>query len=328
MATAVQPTAAPRAANPRTRLIVASLLGAAFVVAGIVVAAYLVPMLWRQAITPTLAQFGPFVDAALRMLVQVAAIAAVVWIGARLAGDHPPRGLRGGIFLVVTIALAICFVVRGVGRSFQDTAAGIPVTVITLGVLLGLAYRFLISRRAEQWMIELEEQGWFHGFSYKRTQGIRVRRYTLIGVLLVGWSGVYSLVIHESLGHGDWRLAIPFTGDPNTTITLLSDVQYSVPVLLAALSLWVAWRSVNIPAFADFLIATEAEMNKVSWSNRKRLVQDTIVVLATVILMTLFLLVVDLFWGWLLSAVNVLPKQGPATKPGQLDPSQTKKADY
>ena len=32
----------------------------------------------------------------------------------------------------------------------------------------------------------------------------------------------------------------------------------------------------------DFLIATEAEMNKVSWTTRKRLVKDTIVVLVTV----------------------------------------------
>mgnify|MGYP003579247066 CR=1 FL=1 len=40
-----------------------------------------------------------------------------------------------------------------------------------------------------------------------------------------------------------------------------------------------------------------------SWSSRKRLVQDTIVVLVTVVLMTLFLLLVDMFWGWLLSTV-------------------------
>ena len=330
MATAVQPGTEPRTANPRTRLVLASLLGAAFIVAGVVVAAYLVPMLWRQAVSPVVAQFGPFVDVALRLVAQLAAVAGVVWVGSLLAGENPPRGLRGGIFLVISLAVAIFFVVRAVGLNFQDTGFGMPVTVVTLGVLLGLAYRFLVSPRAEKWMVALEEQGWFHAFHYKKTQGVRVRRYTLLGILLVGWTGVYSIVQQEALGTGDWVLAIPFTGDPNATIAPLSDIQYSVPVILAALSLWVAWRAVNLPTFADFLIATEAEMNKVSWSSRKSLVRDTIVVLATTILMTLFLLAVDLFWGWLLSAVRVLPGQSTAAgvQAGQVDPQLLKKADY
>ena len=45
---------------------------------------------------------------------------------------------------------------------------------------------------------------------------------------------------------------------------------------------------------------------------KKRLAQDTVVVLTTTLLLTLFLLVVDLFWGWLLSrrVVGVLPAAG------------------
>ena len=35
--------------------------------------------------------------------------------------------------------------------------------------------------------------------------------------------------------------------------------------------LWLAFRLVNMPAFADFLIAVEAEMNKVSWPTRGEL---------------------------------------------------------
>jgi len=79
-------------------------------------------------------------------------------------------------------------------------------------------------------------------------------------------------------------------------ITLLPAVQYTLPLLLLVGSLWLAWRIVNLPAFADFLIATEAEMNKVSWTTQKRLIQDTIVVLVTVVLMALFLFGMD--WGW------------------------------
>jgi preprotein translocase SecE subunit len=103
------------------------------------------------------------------------------------------------------------------------------------------------------------------------------------------------------------------------TVPLLPQVRYTLPVLLAALSLWLAWRIVNVPAFADFLVATEAELNKVSWTTRRRLVQDTIVVLVTVLLFTVFLFVVDVAWGKLLSwkAVGVLklPEGGKGDKP-------------
>ena len=61
----------------------------------------------------------------------------------------------------------------------------------------------------------------------------------------------------------------------------------------------------NFPGFADFLIATEAEMNKVSWTTRKRLIQDTVVVLVTVFLLTLFLFVVDILWFKILSAPRI-----------------------
>jgi preprotein translocase SecE subunit len=92
-------------------------------------------------------------------------------------------------------------------------------------------------------------------------------------------------------------------------LTIIPQAQYVVPILLILLNLWIAYRLVNMPMFAEFLIATEAEMNKVSWTSRKRLGQDTVVVLVTTLLLTLFLLVVDVFWGWLLSreTVGVLP---------------------
>jgi preprotein translocase SecE subunit len=73
---------------------------------------------------------------------------------------------------------------------------------------------------------------------------------------------------------------------------------------------------VNYPVFADFLIATEAEINKVSWTPRARLIQDTIVVLASVVIITLFLFVVDVFWGWILSrqVVGILPSDEEQAK--------------
>lgn len=101
-------------------------------------------------------------------------------------------------------------------------------------------------------------------------------------------------------------LSQPYGPVVYSSITLLPSIQYTVPLLLILGSIWLAWRVVNIPAFADFLIATEGEMNKVSWTTQKKLVQDTIVVLATVFLMAVFLFVVDYGWKMLLQPLGVL----------------------
>src|SRR5207248_6166058 len=116
-------------------------------------------------------------------------------------------------------------------------------------------------------------------------------------------------------------LRIPFV--EGRELTLLPDPQYTFPILFAGFSLWLAYRVVNFPAFADFLIATEAEMNKVSWTTRKRLVQDTVVVLVTMVLMAVFLFVVDVAWGKLLSSKPIEVLQIAPSK-AKSDPTQQK----
>jgi preprotein translocase SecE subunit len=109
---------------------------------------------------------------------------------------------------------------------------------------------------------------------------------------------------------------MPFRIQP---LVLMVGAKSGIITLIIVATLWFAFRAVNVPDFAEFLIATEAEMNKVSWSTRKRLAQDTVVVLVTTVIMTLFLLVVDLFWGWLLSRkdVGVLPSRSTAADKGK-----------
>jgi preprotein translocase SecE subunit len=298
MATAVRPTPVAQSPNPRLRLAVASLTGALVVAAGVAAAAYAVPTL--------LAGVGGTAGVALRWATQLATVAGFVWVGSTLAGANPPRGIRGGIFLAISALITVFFVTRAVGLNFAESAVGVPLTVAVLAGLLYGTYWLLTSSQAQGWMAALEDHGWFHTFSYKRNQGQKVRRYTLIGFLLIGWSGVYSIFVHDAVGKGAWTLALPFT---EFKPTVLTDVEFTVPILLAVAAFWVAWRAVNMPAFADFLIATEAELNKVSWPTRKGLIQDTVVVLATTVLLTMFLLVVDWFWGTLLSSryIAVLP---------------------
>ena len=76
-------------------------------------------------------------------------------------------------------------------------------------------------------------------------------------------------------------------------------LHFLIPVVLLAACMWVCYRLVNLPAFADFLIAVEAEMNKVSWPTRPELFRASAVVLIVIFAMMLYLAVCDLVWGGL-----------------------------
>lgn len=304
MATAVEPSSAPPTPGKSLGLTLASLIGAVYVVASLAVVFYAVPMLWRDYVSPAEGSMNLY---AARVAVQVAALVGLIWFGSKLAGEASPRGVRGGAFLMIAAAVLIFFVVRALALTLE-ASVGQALSVAVGAVLLFLAVRFFTGRTGQAWMVSLEEQGWFSFHQYKRALGLRVRRLTILGILLIGGSGVYTLRPETGLLPETWTMSMPFGME---RVTVLTDARYVIPALLAVATLWIAWRAVNVPTFAEFLIATEAEMNKVSWTSRRRLAQDTVVVLITTLILTLFLLVVDLFWGWLLSRpyVGVLPSR-------------------
>jgi preprotein translocase SecE subunit len=285
----------------------ASLLGVVYVVAAVAGVFYAVPTIWKDSISPLFGGFT-FVNVAVRLVVQLAVAGGLLWFGRKLLGDSPPKGIRGGIFLMIVFAALIFFLWRWAALSMDGTP-GLIFSGLVAAFLLYFAVRFFTGKTGARWMVGIEEQGWFHGKSYKRTLGQKVRRLTILGILIIGGTGVFALYNQGSLP-ANWTLAMPFE---LPSITVLADAQVAIPLLLMVATLWFAYRAVNVPTFAEFLIATEAEMNKVSWTPKKRLAQDTVVVLTTTLILTLFLLVVDLFWGWLLSrsVVGVLPP--PAT---------------
>ncbi|HEY1192299.1 MAG TPA: preprotein translocase subunit SecE, partial [Gemmata sp.] len=249
----------------------------------------------------------------------------------KIAGSNPPKGMHGGIFLMVSAAITIFFISRAFALNIEGKAGWAVGGVVALG-LAYLAVRFFTGQTGAKWMATLEEQGWFSTHQYKRSLGLKVRRLTILGVLILGGSGAWSLYSNGTVPEF-WTLTMPFeVREAPATLTktefrngvahpvnqfelaknavlVMTGAKLAVPLLIIGVTLWVAFRAVNVPDFAEFLIATEAEMNKVSWSTRKRLAQDTVVVLVTTLLMTVFLLAVDLFWGWLLSrqTVGVLP---------------------
>jgi len=118
---------------------------------------------------------------------------------------------------------------------------------------------------------------------YKRSQGRITRQVTFAAVAL-------------TIALGFWRLSLTLTGKG-------LEFQFLLPGLLLVASLWATYRLVNLPAFADFLIAVEAEINKVSWPTRPDLFRASIVVLIFIFSMAVILAVFDLSWSLLFRKV-------------------------
>ncbi len=148
----------------------------------------------------------------------------------------------------------------------------------------------------------------FSAEMYKRSQGRRMRQLTVAGLgLFLAW-GLYALSQQlASAKPADW--------DSGRWIW----VAYGVPVLIGAVLSWGLFRVYNWPRFADFLIATEAEMGKVSWSTRPELQRATIVVVLTLFLLSGFLLSVDFAWSWVLEQIGVLQPREKAIEKATLD---------
>lgn len=312
MATAVEPSSAPSAPGKAMSLTVASFIGAIYILAALAVVFYAVPMLLPDS--PGKSEVSSDVLAA-RLALQGVALVGLMWFGTKLTSESP-TGTRGGMFLMVSAAFLVFFMARAFMVGIEKPVGPILGGIVGLLIAYGCV-RFLTGRTGEGWMVTLEEQGWFSFAQYKRSLGLRIRRLTILGILIVGGTGAWALRPSTGLLPDKWMLAMPFDVP---AVTFMTDANYVIPLLLGALTLWIAFRAVNVPDFAEFLVATEAEMNKVSWSSRKRLMQDTVVVLLTTLIMTLFLLAVDLFWGWLLSrqTVGVLPgKATTSDKAGQ-----------
>lgn len=125
----------------------------------------------------------------------------------------------------------------------------------------------------------------FHTGVYKRSQG-RVSRQVTFAALAV-------LVVL-----GVWRMSEVLFVDPT--------LSFVVPGLLLLAGLWISYRVVNVPAFADFLISVEAEMNKVSWPSRGELIRSSLVVMFAIFFLAAVLFFYDLFWKFLLRVLGVL----------------------
>jgi preprotein translocase subunit SecE len=80
----------------------------------------------------------------------------------------------------------------------------------------------------------------------------------------------------------------------------------ALPLAFVGILSWLAFRLVNLPKFAEFLISVEAEMAKVSWPSKQELIRATSVVIGSMAFLTLVLFLFDAFWAWLLTTLGVV----------------------
>jgi preprotein translocase subunit SecE len=92
------------------------------------------------------------------------------------------------------------------------------------------------------------------------------------------------------------------SGSANTTRTVWNVIVIALAVVGSAL----AWRLLNKPDNAEFLIATDSEMKKVNWTSRKQLWGSTKVVIFFMLAIAGLLFVVDLVFHWLFFLIDVL----------------------
>ena len=122
---------------------------------------------------------------------------------------------------------------------------------------------------------------------YKPGQGKNTRLWSALGAAAIAGIGCLQLYrMLEATEFNAWAKFLP-------------------PVILFVGLGYLIYWIVNKPSVADFLIAAEGEMKKVSWSSRQEIIVSTVIVIVVVIFMASLLGVTDLgfsaLFTWLLS---------------------------
>lgn len=139
--------------------------------------------------------------------------------------------------------------------------------------------------KEQSFALSLVLREFFQGGLYKRNQGRITRQVTFAALALI-------------FGLGAFRLMTYLDNQSRA-------VQLGIPAVLLAVGIWISYRAVNVSRFADFLIAVEAEMNKVSWPTRDVLFRSTFVVMFTIFFLAIILYCYDLLWSLLLFYLGV-----------------------
>jgi preprotein translocase subunit SecE len=122
---------------------------------------------------------------------------------------------------------------------------------------------------------------------YKRSQGRLARRLTGVAIAAIAILGA-------------WSFQVTFATEASAPI------KYGIPGTVAVLGCWLAFRAINFEKFAEFLIATETEVEKVHWPDRQHVQRASVVVIVTMLLMGGMLFLFDVVWRFVFSYIGFL----------------------
>ena len=114
-------------------------------------------------------------------------------------------------------------------------------------------------------------------YIYKRGHGYYTRLWSAIACLALAAIGCYKLHSKLALADNQW-------------------VQNLTPAIVWGLLAWFVYWVSNRQSIADFLIAAEGELKKVSWSTKQQVISSTMIVIFVVILMAALLGLVDVLF--------------------------------
>lgn len=150
-------------------------------------------------------------------------------------------------------------------------------------------YRGPIDEAAEP--VGSQRRGIFN--IYKLGQGTHTRIGTAVALgVMVIWLAVF---LHE-------KLSVVST-NPATARLWQVGAAIAVIAIFGAVGYWLLGLNRKV---CDFLIATESEMKKVSWTSRKDIVGSTKVVVFVVIVLSILLFVVDIGFMIFFTKIGVL----------------------
>jgi preprotein translocase subunit SecE len=128
---------------------------------------------------------------------------------------------------------------------------------------------------------------------YKKGQGKYTRLCTAFAAAIV--IGLGCLQLYNELDAASWNIST------KTRIWIATMIPSGLFIIMALLAFWL----VNKARVADFMIAAEGEMKKVSWSSRQEIAVSTFIVIVVVVIMGVLLGAADLifqtFFMWLFS---------------------------
>ncbi len=305
----------PSGANKLTTASLSQLgvMGTVYVILAYLSVTHLVPWLYAQGVP----QAGLLQSFGLILAVLAAAIAAVY--GWRALFPKAP-GLRaavavgvGNVIIGFLLIFIIGYILDGIfggllQRLGQDMRMYIGWAILLVIAFFWIRYilRTFNGPSFPKRMQKIEDGGWFTGAPYKKSIAQKIRRITMAAIILTVGLGIWYYYIRPGIGSlsENTKWDIPFV-DTHWLI-IFRAAALTVPVLLLVFAIWFSYRLVNNPTFAEFLINTEAELAKVTWTTRKRLIRDTGVVLVTVLILAGFLYFLDILWTFVLTLIGVL----------------------